>query len=154
MRLPMMITTNDLWYLGALLVVVIPPSIWDAHFKAARHRLGTRLRLYLHMQLAVSGWVEERKPQAKLVTNGPGVRYQRDVVEGKAKRKSKKLAQKIDKALHDFYADNWIVTDRGHAHLIDAYVWRAAALGHIEDLTDPEFDRLLLSWCPASSKEF
>jgi hypothetical protein len=102
------------------------------------HSAVTKLQLRLHKDAAERGWVTERKVQATFVTNSLNFRYQCDVVEGKAKTPSPKLANQLDRELQALHKTNLWFAARRHAKKINAITQRALPLGHVQDLTDPD----------------
>jgi hypothetical protein len=102
------------------------------------HTAYTNLQLRFHKDAAKKGWVTERKVQAQFVVSSPWMRYQCDIVEGKSKKPDRRLADQLDRELHAFARTNWRRKAKRHANKAFAITTRALALGHIQDLTDPQ----------------
>jgi hypothetical protein len=102
------------------------------------HTAYTNLQLLFHKDAAKKGWVTERKVQAQFVVSSPWMRYQCDIVEGKSKKPDRRLADQIDRELRALAGTNWKWSARRHANKAFAITTRALALGHVQDLTDPE----------------
>lgn len=99
--------------------------------------LNTKAGLFLHKDAIAKGWIEEPKSVATFVVTAPWMRYQCDIVQGKAKKPDPTLALKINAELEAFYATDRYRKAKKHADRAFELTRYAMALGHISDLVDP-----------------